>query len=157
MIKFWHTKFCVTEIGVSLFKMACFYLLMVVIFLHSLFFTATTARWSVLVGSPLFMFFFCNILSFVYQEMRVLVLLSNCNHVKSMIIPNVLKQCDKYGFEEIKGVQEVWIKDWKYFVWISHRIDTKIIESTFFSEANVSYIFEMCLFIFSVLLHSLVC
>ena len=108
-----HAQYSVAKIDVSLLKMACFYLRTVAIFHQPVFFLL------LILLDQVYLSFFSEVLNFLCQEMRVLVLLSNCNHVKSMIIPNVLKQCDKYGFEEIKGVQEVWIKDWKCVVWIS--------------------------------------
>ena len=108
-----HTQYSVAKIDVSLLKMAYFYLRTVAIFHQPVFFLL------LILLDQVYLSFFSEVLNFLCQEMRVLVLLSNCNHVKSMIIPNVLKQCDKYGFEEIKGVQEVWIKDWKCVVWIS--------------------------------------
>lgn len=108
-----HAQYSVAKIDVSLLKMAYFYLRTVAIFHQPVFFLL------LILLDQVYLSFFSEVLNFLCQEMRVLVLLSNCNHVKSMIIPNVLKQCDKYGFEEIKGVQEVWIKDWKCVVWIS--------------------------------------
>ena len=108
-----HAQYSVAKIDVSLLKMAYFYLRTVAIFHQPVFFLL------LILLDQVYLFFFSEVLNFLCQEMRVLVLLSNCKHVKSMIIPNVLKQCDKYGFEEIKGVQEVWIKDWKCVVWIS--------------------------------------
>lgn len=108
-----HAQYSVAKIDVSLLKMAYFYLRTVAIFHQPVFFLL------LILLDQAYLSFFSEVLNFLCQEMRVLVLLSNCNHVKSMIIPNVLKQCDKYGFEEIKGVQEVWIKDWKCVVWIS--------------------------------------
>ena len=108
-----HAQCSVAKIDVSLLKMAYFYLRTVAIFHQPVFFLL------LILLDQVYLSFFSEVLNFLCQEMRVLVLLSNCNHVKSMIIPNVLKQCDKYGFEEIKGVQEVWIKDWKCVVWIS--------------------------------------
>ena len=108
-----HAQYSVAKIDVSLLKMAYFYLRTVAIFHQPVFFLL------LILLDQVYLSFFSEALYFLCLEMRVLVLLSNCNHVKSMIIPNVLKQCDKYGFEEIKGVQEVWIKDWKCVVWIS--------------------------------------
>ena len=108
-----HPQYSDAKIDVSLLKMAYFYLRTVAIFHQPVFFLL------LILLDQVYLSFFSEVLNFLCQEMRVLVLLSNCNHVKSMIIPNVLKQCDKYGFEEIKGVQEVWIKDWKCVVWIS--------------------------------------
>lgn len=108
-----HAQYSVAKIDVSLLKMAYFYLRTVAIFHQPVFFLL------LILLDQVYLSFFSEVLNFLCQEMRVLLLLSNCNHVKSMIIPNVLKQCDKYGFEEIKGVQEVWIKDWKCVVWIS--------------------------------------
>lgn len=108
-----YAQYSVAKIDVSLLKMAYFYLRTVAIFHQPVFFLL------LILLDQVYLSFFSEVLNFLCQEMRVLVLLSNCNHVKSMIIPNVLKQCDKYGFEEIKGVQEVWIKDWKCVVWIS--------------------------------------
>ena len=108
-----HAQYSVAKIDVSLLKMAYFYLRTVAIFHQPVFFLL------LILLDQVYLSFFSEVLNFLCQEMRLLVLLSNCNLVKSMIIPNVLKQCDKYGFEEIKGVQEVWIKDWKCVVWIS--------------------------------------
>lgn len=39
--------------------------------------------------------------------MRVIVLLSNCHHIKHAVIPNLVEMCMKYGYEEIKQFSEV--------------------------------------------------
>lgn len=39
--------------------------------------------------------------------MQVLVLLSNCEHVKRNVMPRVIEQSMKNGFEDIQSLQEV--------------------------------------------------
>lgn len=41
------------------------------------------------------------------KDMRVIVLLSNCHHIKHAVIPNLVEMCMKYGYEEIKQFSEV--------------------------------------------------
>lgn len=39
------------------------------------------------------------------KDLQVLVVLSNCYHVKTVIVPRIMTQCVKFGFEELKEFQ----------------------------------------------------
>lgn len=42
----------------------------------------------------------------IQKDMQVLVLLSNCYHVKEVIVPRIMSQCVKYGYEEMNDFHE---------------------------------------------------